>query len=50
MGQFAKSAPTSGVTTLQDGVVLMVEEAYSILDGGQNLAGVDEDNHSRVHE
>ena len=50
MGQLAKSAPTGGATTLQDGIVLMLEEAYSILNGGQDLAGVNEDNYSRVHE
>ena len=50
VGQLAKSAPTGGVTTLQDGIILMLEEAYGILDGGQDLAGVNKDNHSRVHE
>ena len=50
MRQFAKSAPTGGVTTLQDGVVLMLKETYGILDGSQDLAGVDEDDHSGIHE
>ena len=36
--------------TLQDGIVLMLEETYGILNGSQHLAGVDEDNHSGVHE
>ena len=35
------------MTTLQDGVV---EETYSILDGSQGLARVDEDNHSGIHK
>ena len=48
--QFAKSAPTVGVTTLQDGIVLMLEETYGIRDGSQDLAGVDEDDHSGIHE
>ena len=38
------------MTTLQDGIVLMLEETFSILDGGQDLARVDEDDHSRIHE
>ena len=38
------------MTTLQNGVILMLEETYSILDGSQDLAGVDEDDHSRIHE
>ena len=38
------------MTTLQDGVILMLEETYSILDGSQDLAGVDEDDHSGIHE
>ena len=38
------------MTTLQDGIVLMLEETYGILDGSQDLAGVDEDNHSGIHE
>ena len=38
------------MTTLQDGVVLMLEETYGILDGSQDLAGVDKDDHSRIHE
>ena len=48
--QFAKSAPTIGVTTLQDGIVLMLEETYGILDGSQDLTGVDEDDHSGIHK
>ena len=38
------------MTTLHDGVVLMLEETYSILDGSQDLVGVDEDDHSRIHK
>ena len=38
------------MTTLQDGIVLMLEETYGILDGGQDLVGVDKDDHSGIHE
>ena len=38
------------MTALQDGVVLMLEETYSILDGSQDLAGVDKDDQGGIHK
>ena len=38
------------MTALKDGIILLLEEAYGILDGGQDLTGVDKDDHSRIHE
>ena len=38
------------MTALLDGIVLMLEETYGVLDGSQDLARVNKDDDGRIHE